>query len=552
MSRNNFRNHFRSHILPLLFSCTLLTGCAAGGTQSVQDSVPTESLSSAAPDDSSAAAPEPQKPDAAPTVLPVLSIRTQKQGADALDFFTEPVARHVAKQIASWTPGYVIPPEPYYEQCAVSLTDTAQQVLLDAADAEVKVRGNWTTTYDKKSLRIKFAEKQNLLGLNDGAEMKNWLLLAEFKDVSMQRSKTALQIARELLEPDGLYAADAAFVELHLNGDYYGVYLLTEYQQVNPNRVNISDPKKDETGTGIGYFLEFDGYFYSEDPLHQFHVDYADNAPLTPFDGAGGNGKTITCLPESPGDPKIDIGFSIKSDIYSQEQHDFIANYVNQVYRIMYAAAYEHKAYRFDDDFKEITEAKDMTPQEAVEAVVDTQSLADAYLVAELTCDADIYWSSFFMDADFGEGGGKKLTFEAPWDFDSGLGNKARCADGSGFYAANIVPEVNGVAYETVNPWLAVLMNEDWFQQIVREKWTAAYDDGVFERALDTLKSDAAAYHDAFVQNDKRWGVAVSDPGIAKELSPASQKCRTQEAASELVTKWLEARVSFLNDYWHV
>ena len=529
-------------IFPLL-ACAVLTGCAMGSStpeQSSQDNGSSEAETGTAPAE-----------EAAPTVLPVLSIRTDRQGADALDFFTEPVAPHVADLIASWTPGYVRPPAPYYEPCTVTLTDTGQQVLLDGAAAEVKVRGNWTTTYDKKPLRIKFTEKQNLLGLNDGAMLKNWVLLADYKDASMQRNKTALQIARELLEPDGLYAADADYVELHLNGAYFGVYLLTEYLQVSKHRISITDPKKDDTGTDIGYFLEFDGNFYTEDALHQFHVDYADNAPLTPFDGEGGGGRTITCLPEGANDPKNDIGFSIKSRINSQEQHDFIANFVNQVYNIMYAAAYEHKAYRFDADFREITQAPDMTPQEAVEAVVDTQSLADAYIVAELTCDADIYWSSFFMDADFGADGSKKLTFEAPWDFDSALGNKARCEDGTGFYAASIVPEVNGVAYETCNPWLTVLMNEDWFQQTVREKWTAAYDDGVFDRALQTLQEDAERCHDAFVQNDKRWGISSEDSGIAKELSKSAAQCKTQKAASAYLKDWLEKRISFLNGYWH-
>ena len=528
---------------PLLLAGCLLTGCASGSSGS---SAPEERR-----DPAETVSSETSGQSVVPTVLPVLSLQTKKQGADALDFFTKPVAPHVAKMIASWTPGYKMPPAPYYETCNVTLTDTDQKVLLNAAEADVKVRGNWTTTYDKKSLRIKFAEKQNLLGLNDGAEMKNWVLLSEFKDLSMQRSKTALQMAREILEPDGLYAADAAFVELAINGEYYGVYLLTEYQQVNANRISITEPEPDQTGTDIGYFLEFDGYYYNEDPLHQFYADYADNAPLKPFDGEGGGDRTICCQPKNDHDPVIDVGITVKSEINSQEQHDFIENYVNSVYRILYAAAYDHKAYRFDENYAELIEAPELTPQQAVEAVVDTQSLADAYLVAELTCDADIYWSSFYMDVDFGEGGSRKLTFEAPWDFDSGLGNKARCTDGTGFYAANIVPEVNGVAYETINPWLAVLMYEDWFQALIREKWTAAYDDGVFTRALQSLQADTENYQEAFVRNDKRWGVSTNDHGIAKELSQPSAKCKTQKAASELLRDWLETRIRFLNDYWH-
>ena len=120
-----------------------------------------------------------------------------------------------------------------------------------------------------------------------------------------------------------------------------------------------------------GYFLEFDGNYQNEDPLHQFYVTYADNAPLKPYDGKGGSGKTVTCQPESSYDRKLKIGFTIKSDIRSQEQHDFIASYVENVYRIMYEAAYNHQAYQFSQDYSEIAPAKNLTPQQAVEQVVD-------------------------------------------------------------------------------------------------------------------------------------------------------------------------------------
>ena len=136
--------------------------------------------------------------------LPVLSIETVSKDPDVMNFVNTPVSRHVAESIASWTPGYKIPPEPYYEDCTVTLTDSSGKVLLSPSEAQVKVRGNWTTTYAKKPLKIKFTEKQNMLGLNNGAEQKNWLLLAEYKDASMLRNKAALYASREIMKDDGL------------------------------------------------------------------------------------------------------------------------------------------------------------------------------------------------------------------------------------------------------------------------------------------------------------------------------------------------------------
>lgn len=488
--------------------------------------------------------------------IALIAIETNSSDDDVMDFVTKPVARHVAREISTWTPGYVMPPEPYYEECTVTVSDSDGNILIENAGANVKVRGNWTTTYDKKPLRIKFDEKQSVLGLNGGAEMKNWVLLAEYKDASMLRDKASLKMARYILGNDGLYAADAQFAEVTVNGQYWGVYLVTELQQVGEYRVDITKPEENYTGTDIGYFLEFDGYFYNEDELHKFHVDYADNAPLIPYDGNGGNGKTMQCLPSGSWDPKKDIGFTIKSEIYSQEQHDFIANYVSNVYRIMYYAAYNDEAWVFDDNYKSISIFDAITPQQAVENVVNIDSLADMYIISELTCDADIYWSSFYLDADFGDGGDKRLTFEAPWDFDSGLGNKNRCADGTGFYAANIVPDVNGGpngggAYETINPWLTVLMYEDWYQDVIHSKWTAAYDGGIFDETISMLQNDKTSLAAAFERNYEKWNNIINNQAFSGELSAGAAACRTHEMAADYLIDWLTARVEFMNEQWH-
>jgi len=480
--------------------------------------------------------------------LPVLRITTVSQEENVMDFVTKPVNDYVARSIASWTPGYKMPPAPYYESCTVTLTDTDSSVPLNGVSAQVKVRGNWTTSYDKKPLRLKFTETQNLLGLNEGAKMKNWVLLAEYKDASMLRDKTALAIAREILAPHGLYAADAAFVEVEINGQYWGVYLLTEQQQINIDRVDITEAAAGYTGTDIGYFMEFDGYYTNEEPLQQFEMTYADNAPLIPFDG-GNSGKPIKPLAEGRRDPKQNVGISIKSDIYSQEQHDFIAAYTNNVYTILYEAAYNDSAWQFNADYTEIAPAEGLTPQQAVEQVLDVQSLADMYIISELTCDADIYWSSFFMSADFGAAGSRKLTFEAPWDFDSAMGNKDRCANGEGFYAANTLYDVNDV-YKTINPWLAVLMHEDWFQNCIRDTWTEAYDAGVFDRAFAMIDADTAEYQAAFARSEQRWD-NIRRNTAASEWSRGAARCRTHEETAAYLKDWLQKRVAFLNEAWH-
>lgn len=534
----------RNWIIPIIALSSIFWSCSADTPPS-----PSENPSQSSAAENSASVEE--EKSVAGKGVALISIETKNKADNVMDFVEKPVAPHVAADIATWTPNYVMPPAPYYEDCLVTVKDKNDNTTIENADAKVKVRGNWTTTYDKKPLRIKFLEKRNMLGLNDGAEMKNWVLLAEYKDGSMLRDKAALEIARGLLEEDGLYASDAEFAEVEINGEYWGMYLLAELQQINPHRVNITEPAAvDYAGTDIGYFLEFDGYFDDEPELQMFHVDYADNAPIVPFDGEGGDGREMTCLPEGKGDYRNDIGVTIKNDIISQEQHDFISSFVNNTYKIMYEAAYNDAAYVFSEDYSEIVPASNITPFEAVDKVVNLESLADMYIISEITCDADIYWSSFFMTADFGETGDKKLTFTAPWDFDSAMGNKDRCADSTGHYAANIVPDVNG-EYETINPWLAVLMYEDWFTDIIGENWTKAYNSGVFTSACDMIKADTAEYTAAFNRNYTRWNNILKNDAFKAELSKKAKKCRSHSDCSEYLYDWLTKRIEYLNNYWN-
>ncbi len=533
----------------LLFAVSILNGCAGntdnGEPNAAKESVPESGQDrEVSPESQSKSGKKSDEPSAAQEDMPVIDIKTKN--TSSLDFAEKPVNGYVSGLIASWTPGYKIPPEPYYEECSVTVTDSGNTVLIDSADAEVKVRGNWTTTYPKKPFRIKFAEKQSMLGLNDGGEYKNWLLLAEYKDFSMLRNKTAFMLADEILGADGYYTADSKLVEVRLNGEYRGVYLLTEQQQVNGGRVDISAPEKDYSGTDIGYFLEYDGYYHLEEPLNQFVISYHNDGLLKPYDGRNGSGRTAR--PSCGG--KNDVGFTIKSDIYSQEQHDFIANFMENTYNIMYEAAMNDKAFVISGDGKSIIESADITPQEAVERVVDVRSLADAYILAELTCDADIYWSSFYMDVDMSESGSKKLVFDAPWDFDSSLGNKERFSDDTGYYAGNLVLDVNGEWDDMCNPWLMVLMNEDWYQDIIRERWTELSESGVFDGVYNMISDDAAKYESAFKRNYDLWDNIRYNEAY-NELAPGAAACKTEKEAAEYLRGWLENRVAFMDSAWH-
>ena len=95
-------------------------------------------------------------------------------------------------------------------------------------------RGNATwTDSDKKPYSVKFTNEADLLEM--GAA-QNWILLANSQDASNIRNKLVYDFAKDF----GLaYSPDSEWVDLYLNGEYAGLYLLCERNEVHPERVNI-------------------------------------------------------------------------------------------------------------------------------------------------------------------------------------------------------------------------------------------------------------------------------------------------------------------------
>ncbi len=100
---------------------------------------------------------------------------------------------------------------------------------------ELRTRGNATFEYPKKPYQIKLAKKTALLG---SGEAKTWILLADYLDFTLLRNRLTLDVARYI----GMrYAVWSESVDLYIDGEYKGVYLLTDKVQIGKNRVDVFD-----------------------------------------------------------------------------------------------------------------------------------------------------------------------------------------------------------------------------------------------------------------------------------------------------------------------
>ena len=94
----------------------------------------------------------------------------------------------------------------------------------------IKGRGNSTWAADKKPYSLELVTKEDLLGM--GAA-KKWILLANSDDPSNIGNKMGYEFAAATGDT---YAPACQWVDLYLNGEYAGLYLLTERNEVDPQR----------------------------------------------------------------------------------------------------------------------------------------------------------------------------------------------------------------------------------------------------------------------------------------------------------------------------
>lgn len=121
-----------------------------------------------------------------------------------------------------------------YLNCIVQI-DGKEMYEDYSGTARIRGRGNSTWLwYDKKPYRIKLDKKAPILGLGSN---KDWVLLANYRDPTHMMNVFAFEMASWMGLP---FTNHTRFVELTLNGDYVGLYQLTEQVEQAKTRVNIN------------------------------------------------------------------------------------------------------------------------------------------------------------------------------------------------------------------------------------------------------------------------------------------------------------------------
>lgn len=292
---------------------------------------------------------------------------------------------------------------------------------------KVKGRGNYTWTgFDKKPYRLKLDKKAALLGM---PKSKQWALLAHADDEhGFLRNTLGFELARRL----GMeWTPGQQPIEVVLNGEYIGLYMLTELIKIEETRVNIVEQEDYETDaaniTG-GWLVEIDNY--DEDEQVRF---------------TEGNGALIRFTYKSP-------------ELLSDAQRTYLTDLGNS----MNSAIYNND--------------KSSTRWEEI---IDIDELAKFYLVQEILDNAESFHGSCYWHKDRGDN--TKVKFGPVWDF----GNTFRRSNGKFIYQDPPFGQT----------WIAEIAKYPRFQAAVKKYWDAflVYDYSELNDVIDDFENYIAA-----------------------------------------------------------
>lgn len=121
------------------------------------------------------------------------------------------------------------------ESGRLQLYSQAGQLMYSGQMESMKGRGNSSWFKEKKPYSVTLAREADLLGMGKAQE---WILLANAMDPSHLRNKAVYDLAAKA---GAEYAPESQWVDLYLNGDYTGIYLLCERNEIHPQRLDLQE-----------------------------------------------------------------------------------------------------------------------------------------------------------------------------------------------------------------------------------------------------------------------------------------------------------------------
>ena len=365
----------------------------------------------------------------------------------------------------------------------------------------IEYRGNYSLSLPQKPYSI---ELTDILGnsidssILDMPAENDWLLLANYNDKSFARNGLPFQ----LFDSMGHYGVRSRHVDVVLNGEYQGIYLLAEKIKRDSNRVDIAKLDSLET-----FGLDVTGGYIIK-------IDYWDNT----------NSWQSNFSPI--GFPGLDVHFVYyypKPEDIVLEQKTYIQNFMDAFETALYSS-------NFDD------------PVNGYRKYISVRSFIDYFIINELARNIDGYKKSRFLfkDKDNLDGTYGKLRSGPVWDFDWALKDMwAGSEDGSQFMYGEVDQDVNAPG------WYIRLLQDSTFRNELRCRYEdlrrSLLDETYLHQQIDSIAG--------VVSESQNWHYQVwGNMGVATGTYEVQAPSQTYAEEVQRLKDWISRRLVWLDD----
>lgn len=372
--------------------------------------------------------------------------------------------------------------------------------------AGIEVRGQSSQMFPKKSYGLELRDSQGeevkaeLLGMPGESD---WILYAPYTDKTMLRNAITFYLGGRM----GRYQPRFRFCELYLNGNYHGVYQLTERIKRDKDRVDIEKLETtDTTGDAVT-----GGYIVKVDKIEGLTAsDYFISYPDITFP----NSRAYRWSWYVP-----------KARDLNDQQKNYFKGFIKTAETALNSSSFT-------------------SLQNGYPRYFDTGSFIDFQIINEIANNVDGYrYSTFFFKDRDSKGG--KLVAGPLWDFDLCYGNvdyaPERYATNTWLYASYGTGEGNCMH------WWYRLMQDPAYASALKQRYSILRQGILSNDTIMTwIDSNVTLLGDAVDRNFTRW------PILGQYVWPNSAIRYSYDAEITFLKEWITNRLNWMDSRWLV
>jgi len=367
-------------------------------------------------------------------------------------------------------------------------------------NVEMKVRGNYSLNFPQRSYNIELFRQNwsddTSVALCGMPAETDWLLVGTWNDRAFVRNPLMYQLFYQM----GHYATRFRFCEVFLNGEYVGIYQLTEKIKRDNDRVDIAKLKDtDLAGDSLT-----GGYIFKHDYVTDTMGWLSSVAP-----------------------PLCNFNFGRYQYVYPSyknikpQQADYIRTIVDTLEKRLFSFQFADSIYGY-------------------RPLIDANSFADYLICNEFSWNGDGFAKSmyFYKDKDSKD---PKIYAGPVWDFDWSLKKMPWINDSIDVWSYKANPCNN---LQATLPWYSIMMEDPYFRNIVRCRYeyfrTNILSQTHIDNSIDAIESMVDEAQIRHYTKWPTWGLSLGTPEQMPYSINMQQELDTMKAMIARRLQWMD------------